>query len=122
MAVSLLADIHAIFIPWAYVGGHLIIDTMEILSFLGVVFFFGIAVYSIALDRAFLDYRYIFTAFLYFRYRFYNLVAAYSWIKELEERLKWEKREARIRACAPEVGIRGGGGIPHSLVLAVTIL
>ncbi|HAO93692.1 MAG: hypothetical protein A2X99_06355 [Deltaproteobacteria bacterium GWB2_55_19] len=99
MAVLPLLQILMLFlIPWAYIGGHLyFIDTMEILSFLGVVFFFGIAVYSIALDREFLDYRYIFYGLLILPLSyFYNLVAAYSWIKELEGAPeKWEKTERR---------------------------
>jgi cellulose synthase/poly-beta-1,6-N-acetylglucosamine synthase-like glycosyltransferase len=85
-------------IPWAYMTGHLYFtDTVEVLTFLGVIFFFFIAVYSIVLDRDYADLKYIpFGLLILPLSYFYNAVVIYSWFKELgraEER--WEKVERR---------------------------
>lgn len=96
--VPLLQLVILIVLPWAYMTGHLYFtDTVEVLAFLGVVFFFLIALYSILLDRSprdivYLPYGLLILPLSYF----YNAVAAYSWFKEIrgaEER--WEKIERR---------------------------
>lgn len=96
--VSLLQIIILILIPWAYMTEHLYFtDTVEILTFFGIIFFFIIAIYSIVLDRDFRDLIYLPYGLLILPLSyFYNAVAVYSWWKELrgaEE--KWEKIERR---------------------------
>ncbi|MBI5642876.1 MAG: glycosyltransferase family 2 protein [Deltaproteobacteria bacterium] len=99
MAVVPVMQIVILFlIPWAYLTGHLyFIDTLEVLSFLGVIFFFVIAVYSIVLDKSYSDFRYIAYGLLILPLSyFYNLVALYSWSKELKGSPElWEKIERR---------------------------
>jgi len=96
--VPLLQLALLVIIPWAYMAGHLYFtDTIEVLTFLGIIFFFGISIYSILLDRAYKDLLYVPYGLLILPLSyFYNLVAAYSWYKELrgaEE--KWHKVERR---------------------------
>ena len=85
-------------IPWAYYTGHLYFtDTVEVLTYLGVFFFFTIAVWSIIMDGDYYDLLYLPYGLLILPLSyFYNFVAAYSWYKELsgaEER--WDKIERR---------------------------
>lgn len=85
-------------IPWAYMTEHLYFaDTLEFLAYLGIIFFFIIAVYSIILDRDYDDLVYLPYGLLILPLSyFYNFVAIYSWYKEImgaEER--WEKIERR---------------------------
>lgn len=96
--VPLLQIVILFILPWAYMTGHLYFtDTMEVLSFIGVIFFFLIALYSMLLDRSprdivYLPYGLLILPLSYF----YNAVAAYSWWKEIkgaEER--WDKIERR---------------------------
>lgn len=97
MAIVPLLQIALLFlIPWAYMNEYLyFIDTIEILSYLGIVFFFAIAFYSIILDGDYHDLIYIPYGLLILPLSyFYNMVAAYSWWKEMhgaEER--WDKIE-----------------------------
>jgi poly-beta-1,6-N-acetyl-D-glucosamine synthase len=99
MAVlPLLQIVMLVLIPWAYLSGHLYFSgTIEVLSYLGVTFFFLIAVWSIAIDMDFNDLVYLPYGLLILPLSyFYNMVAAYSWWKELtgaEER--WAKIERR---------------------------
>jgi len=97
MAVlPLLQIVMLVLIPWAYLSGHLYFSgAVEVLSYLGVTFFFLIAVWSIAIDTDFNDFIYLPYGLLILPLSyFYNMVAAYSWLKELtgaEER--WAKIE-----------------------------
>ncbi|MBI5587554.1 MAG: glycosyltransferase family 2 protein [Deltaproteobacteria bacterium] len=99
MAVVPLLQIALLFIiPWAYYTGHLYFtDTVELLTYLGVFFFFTIAVWSIIMDGDYYDLVYLPYGLLILPLSyFYNFVAAYSWYKELrgaEER--WDKVERR---------------------------
>jgi len=99
MAVVPILQIAMLFlIPWALMSNNLYFtDTIELLTFLGVIFFFVIAVYSIILDRDFRDLMYLPYGMLILPISyFYNMVAIYSWWKEFqgaEER--WEKIERR---------------------------
>ena len=72
-------------------------DTMEVLTYLGITFFFIVAVYSIILDRGFSDLIYLPYGLLILPLSFfYNAVAAYSWWKELQGAdERWEKAERR---------------------------
>ncbi|MBI3755877.1 MAG: glycosyltransferase family 2 protein, partial [Deltaproteobacteria bacterium] len=96
--VPLLQIIILALIPWAYATEHLYFtDTIEILAFLGVIFFFIIAVYSIVLDKSYYDLIYLPYGLLILPFSyFYNFVAAYSWWKELQGAEEiWEKIERR---------------------------
>lgn len=96
--VPLLQIALLVMIPWAYYTGHLYFtDTVEFLTYLGVFFFFTIAVWSIIMDGEYRDLVYLPYGLLILPLSyFYNFVAAYSWYKELmgaEER--WDKIERR---------------------------
>ncbi|MBI5048294.1 MAG: glycosyltransferase family 2 protein [Deltaproteobacteria bacterium] len=96
--VPLLQIVILALIPWAYATEHLYFtDTIEILAFLGVIFFFIIAVYSIVLDKSYYDLIYLPYGLLILPFSyFYNFVAAYSWWKELQGAEEiWEKIERR---------------------------
>jgi len=99
MAVVPLLQVVLLFIiPWAYYTDRLYFtDTVEVLSFLGIMFFFFIAFYSIILDRSYRDLMYIPYGLLILPLSyFYNAVALFSWYKELrgaEE--NWVKIERR---------------------------
>ncbi|MCP3676136.1 MAG: glycosyltransferase [Deltaproteobacteria bacterium] len=85
-------------IPWAYFTDRIyFIDTVEFLTYLGLIFFIVIAIYSILLDRGFRDLLYLPYGILILPLSyFYNLVTAYSWwqeAKRAEER--WEQTERR---------------------------
>ncbi|MBI5039414.1 MAG: glycosyltransferase family 2 protein [Nitrospirae bacterium] len=95
-------------IPWAFATRHLYFTSaIELMTYLGLIFFVCIAVYSILLDKAFYDFVYLpygLLLILPFSY-FYNAVAVYSWWKEYakaEER--WEKIERRGFAAVRKRG------------------
>lgn len=95
-------------IPWAFTTRHLYFTSaIELMTYLGLIFFVCIAVYSILLDRAWYDFVYLpygLLLILPFSY-FYNAVAVCSWWKEYakaEER--WEKIERRGGAGIPKKG------------------
>ncbi len=96
--LPLLQIVMLILIPWAYLSSHLYFTgAIEVLTYLGVIFFFLIAIWSIAIDMDFKDFVYLPYGLLILPLSyFYNIVAAYSWWKELmgaEER--WAKIERR---------------------------
>ncbi|MFQ5736030.1 MAG: glycosyltransferase [Thermodesulfobacteriota bacterium] len=96
--VPLLQLALLVLIPWAYMAGHLyFIDTVEVLSFLGIFFFFGIAFYSVVLDGDYSDVRYIPYGLLILPLSyFYNVVVIYSWYMELRgSEEKWHKVERK---------------------------
>lgn len=99
MAVVPLLQFALLFIiPWAYMSGNLYFtNTVEVLTFLGIIFFVAIAVYSILLDRAWRDLVYIPYGFLILPLSyFYNAVALYSWYKEAQRaEERWDKVERR---------------------------
>ena len=66
---------------------------VEVLSWLGLFFFFAVATYSILLDGAFEDLRYLLYGLLILPVSyFYNAVVFYSWWKEMRRaEEKWEK-------------------------------
>ncbi|MFQ5586804.1 MAG: glycosyltransferase [Thermodesulfobacteriota bacterium] len=85
-------------IPWAYFTERLyFIDAVEFLTFLGLIFFIIIAVYSILLDRGFSDLLYLPYGILILPLSyFYNVVTVYSWWKEIQKaEERWEKIERR---------------------------
>ncbi len=97
--VPLLQIVIALLIPWAISARELyFMDTVEVLTYLGIIFFAFISVYSILLDRAYRDLVYLPYGVLILPLSyFYNFVALYSWWKELygaEER--WEKVERGV--------------------------
>lgn len=95
-----------VLIPWAYQSGAVYFtDTVEVLTYLGVIFFFIIAVYSILLDRAYGDLKYLPYGLLILPLSyFYNAVTAYSWVKELqgaqENWVKVERRPSGARSAS----------------------
>lgn len=101
MAVlPVLQIVMLVLIPWAYLSGHLYFTgAIEVLTYLGVIFFFLIAIWSIAIDMDFKDFVYLPYGLLILPLSyFYNMVAAYSWWKELrgaeEMWVKIERRKA----------------------------
>lgn len=97
--VPILQTLLLFLMPLAYFTQRLyFVDAIEMLTYLGIIFFFIIAVYSIILDGDYYDLIYLpygMALILPLSY-FYNLVAIYSWWKEFqgaEER--WEKIERR---------------------------
>src|SRR5439155_3726586 len=91
-------------LPLAVTRGWLPIDgPWEVASWLGLSFFFVVAIYSILLDRDFGDLLYLpWGALIVPVSYFYNAVALYSWWKEMRKaEEKWEK--IRRLAPAPEV-------------------
>lgn len=85
-------------LPYAFATKYIYItDTMEVLTYLGLIFFFVIAVYSIILDREYHDMVYLPYGLLIVPMSFFfNAVVAYSWWKEIQKaEEKWEKIERR---------------------------
>ncbi len=106
-------------IPWAYMTEHLYFtNTVEVLTFIGIIFFFVISIYSILLDRAPRDlllvpYGLLILPMSYF----YNAVAIYSWYKEMrgaEER--WDQVERRA------VYITGRSRLEYAVITALLIV
>lgn len=99
MAIVPILQIGLLFIiPWAYMNEYLYFTgAVEVLAFLGIIFFFAIAVYSIALDRAYKDLFYIPYGLLILPLSYlYNAVVLYSWYKEFRGAdEKWVKVERR---------------------------
>lgn len=96
--VPLFQIVILLLIPWAYYSGHLYFtDTVEVLTYIGVIFFFIIAVWSVLLDKAYRDLIYLPYGFLILPLSyFYNAVAAFSWWKELQGAPElWDKIERR---------------------------
>ena len=91
-------------LPLAVTRGWLPIDgPWEVASWLGLSFFFVVAIYAILLDRDFGDLLYLpWGALIVPVSYFYNAVALYSWWKTMRKaEEKWEK--LRRLAPAPEV-------------------
>ncbi|HZY03700.1 MAG TPA: glycosyltransferase [Anaeromyxobacteraceae bacterium] len=93
-------------VAWA-AGRFELLDVLEALAFLGVIFFAAVSVYSILLDRAWSDLRWLPWGLLILPISyFYDAVAIYSWWKELQgaEEL-WHKTERRelVRVAGREV-------------------
>ena len=93
MQLALLA-----MLPWALADYHIVFETtLDVLTYLGILLFFIIAVYSILLDRdardlVYLPYGLLILPFSYF----YNAVALFSWARELQGAGEaWEKIERR---------------------------
>ncbi len=96
--VPLLQLVLAMLLPWAFATENIyFIDTVEVLTYLGIIFFFFIAFYSILLDRAYGDLVYIPYGLLIIPISyFYNAVTCYSWWEELKKaEERWEKVERR---------------------------
>jgi len=96
--VPLMQIVLLVMIPLAYYTGHLYFtDTVELLTYIGVFFFFTIAVWSIIMDGDYYDVLYLPYGLLILPLSyFYDFVAVYSWYKEIrgaEER--WDKIERR---------------------------
>lgn len=97
--VPVLQLILTFIMPWAVFKKEIYFsNTVEIITYLGFMFFLFIAVYSIVLDRSYRDLIYLPYAMMLiipFSY-FYNFVAVYSWFKEFQQaEEKWEKIERR---------------------------
>jgi len=91
-------------LPLAVTRGWLPIEgPWEVASWLGLSFFFAVAIYAILLDRDFGDLLYLpWGALIVPVSYFYNAVALYSWWKEMRKaEEKWEK--IRRLGPAPEV-------------------
>lgn len=107
--VPILQMVLLLILPWAYITENLYFtDTVEVLTFLGIIFFFFIAVYSIILDRAYYDLVYLPYGLLILPLSyFYNAVAMYSWWKEFKgAEEKWEKIERRRVFAMQKAGWR----------------
>ena len=117
-------------LPVALARGWLAIDgPWELAAWLGLFFFFAVAVYGILLDREWRDLAYLPWGLLILPVSYFlNAVVIYSWWKEMNRaEEKWEKLgrlEAPRRRRAPPVGLAGGaagdggdGGRAWSLLL-----
>jgi len=96
--VPILQIVVVFLIPVALFYGRIhFVDAFEFMTYLGLLFFFIIALYSILIDRDFKDFVYLPYGLLIIPLSyFYNMVVAYSWWEELiraEER--WKKIERR---------------------------
>lgn len=87
-----------VLVPVAVATGRLPFHgTVDILNYLGIIFFFCIAIYSILLDRdahdlVYLPYGLLILPFSYF----YSVVTVFSWWKEMRQSDElWEKSERR---------------------------
>jgi len=102
-------------LPLALTRGWLPIDgPWEVASWLGLSFFFAVAIYAILLDRDPGDLLYLpWGALIVPVSYFYNAVALYSWWKEMRNaEEKWEK----IRRLGPEPAVPRSYGFAVSLV------
>ena len=96
--VPLLQLALLLMIPWALAGDYLYFETtLDVLTYLGLVLFLVISVYSTLLDRAWRDLVYLPYGMLILPFSyFYNAVAIYSWGKEFRGAAEiWEKIERR---------------------------
>ncbi len=85
-------------IPFIYTSGHFAFaGTLDVLTYLGLTFFFVVAVYSIILDGDFHDLLYLPYGLLILPFSyFYNAVALFSWWREAQKKEEiWEKSERR---------------------------
>ncbi len=101
---------------------------LELVAWLGLGFFYAVAVYSILLDRAPRDLRWLVHGLLVVPLSyFYNAVVIYSWWKELSgAEARWDKLErrpepARRHADAARWATAGGAGVT-AVALAVGLL
>lgn len=96
-------------IPWIYMKGYFaLMDTGEVLSYLGMLFFLFIAIYSILLDRSYRDLIYLpygILLILPLSY-FYNMVVIYSWWQELRQ-----KEEEWVKIAREEISDQGNRGV-----------
>ena len=102
-------------LPLAVTRGWLPIDgPWEVASWLGLSFFFAVAIYGIVLDRDFGDLLYLpWGALIVPVSYFYNAVTVYSWWKEMRRaEEKWEK----IRRLGPATEVPRQWAFAASLV------
>jgi cellulose synthase/poly-beta-1,6-N-acetylglucosamine synthase-like glycosyltransferase len=87
----------------------------EVALYMGIPFFFAVALFSLGLDRASSDLRYLpYAALVLPLSQFFNLVVVYSWWKEAsraEER--WDKIERRPEALGPAPAPRAAARVPE---------
>ncbi|MGB7217834.1 MAG: glycosyltransferase family 2 protein [Vicinamibacterales bacterium] len=98
--VPLLQTSLVLALPWAVTQGWLQLDgPVAVIAWLGLFFFFAVAVYGILLDRDYRDLWYVPWGLLILPVSyFYNAVVIYSWWKEMRRAdEKWEK----IRRLGP---------------------
>lgn len=123
--VPLLQLVLLLMVPWALAGDHLIFrNVLELLTYLGIVLFVIIAVYSMILDRAVRDLVYLpyGLLILFFSY-FYNAVAFYSWGKELQGAAEtWEKIERRLVMQTASITARATSARIGKLVAVALLL
>jgi len=110
MTIIPLFQILLVFIiPWIYMKGYFaLMNTGEVLSYLGMLFFLFIAIYSIILDRAFKDLIYLpygILLILPLSY-FYNIVVIYSWWQELRQ-----EKEEWVKIAREETATHGNRGV-----------
>ncbi len=92
--VPLLQTALFLALPWALTRGWLrLLGPLELLSWLGLIFFLAVAVYGILLDREPEDLRYLpWGLWILPVSYFFNAVVIYSWWKEMRRaEEKWEK-------------------------------
>jgi poly-beta-1,6-N-acetyl-D-glucosamine synthase len=120
--VPLLQLALLLMIPWALATDHLFFETVfDILTYLGIVLFLIIAVYSLALDRAVRDLVYLPYGMLILPFSyFYNAVALYSWGREIQGAAEtWEKIERRPMMQSPSSSFSGWKLAAVALLLIV---
>ncbi len=113
--VPLLQTALMLGLPIALTHGWLNVDgPWQLVSWLGLSFFFAVAVYGILLDRDFGDLRYLLWGPLILPLSyFYNAVVIYSWWKEMRRaEEKWEK----IRRLGPAPALPRQWAFAASLV------
>ncbi len=119
--VPLLQTALLLALPVALSRGWLAIDgPWELAAWLGLFFFFAVAVYGILLDREWRDLAYLPWGLLILPVSYFlNAVVVYSWWKEMNRaEEKWEKLG---RLEAPATGGRPWGSLVALLVMAATV-
>jgi cellulose synthase/poly-beta-1,6-N-acetylglucosamine synthase-like glycosyltransferase len=108
--------------PYVYTSGYFsFVSTLDVLTYLGLTFFFGVAVYSIVLDGDFHDLAYLPYGLLILPFSyFYNAVALFSWWREARGAEEiWEKIERRKIVHIGAREVRGWRVVVAGMLLVV---